>query len=120
MSNTKIEYLYRDASNYKKTNTAIVKGHITQSQIKNIIDSLDGYSKSEGYGYFIPEQVCLPAERFDDGPTEDDHCWFELDEEGFASTTQPPTVDISVKDLVSLFIKAKNDGWDDIKYAYVG
>ncbi|MBP3585213.1 MAG: hypothetical protein J6J59_05960 [Peptococcaceae bacterium] len=69
--NTKIEYLYRDASNYKIYNECVVKGILTAEQREEIVDCL-----SEGE-YFIPSQVGLPEKRFDDW-TEDDHPWFEL------------------------------------------
>ena len=40
--NTKIEYLYRDADNYKVWNTCVVCGEITEQQKETIINSLDG------------------------------------------------------------------------------
>lgn len=67
--NTKIEYLYRDASNWKRWNTVIVKGVITTEQVGVIMDCLhDGE-------YFIPQQIGLPEVRFET-QNEDDHCWF--------------------------------------------
>jgi len=61
--NTKIEYLYRDASNYKVYNECVVKGIVTAEQRKEIVDCLN-----EGE-YFIPSQVGLPEKRFDDWTT---------------------------------------------------
>lgn len=87
--NTKIEYLYRDASNYKKINQVIVSGTFDEIQKESIQNCL-----SEGE-YFIPRQVGFPEIRFDK-LTEDDHCWFEL----------------SVEDVVNAFLAAK-DNWDD-------
>lgn len=57
--NTKIEYLYRDASNYKKINQVIVSGTFDEAQKESIQDCL-----SEGE-YFIPRQVGFPEMRFD-------------------------------------------------------
>lgn len=76
--NTKISYLYRDASNYKIQNECIVRGLLTDAQIKAILDCRDGDN-------FIPSQVGLPEKRFDRFDPEEDTCWFELDESGFFS-----------------------------------
>ena len=105
MQNTKIGYLYRDASNYKKWNEVVVKGNISPEQINTIVDCLDGEL------HFIPRQVGLPEERFDE-MTEDDHAWFELERESFEPTGHAATEDISVSELVKNFIKAKNN-WDE-------
>lgn len=104
--NTKMEYLYCDADNYKKLNVCVIKGQITDGQKAAIMDCLhDGE-------FFIPNQVGLPEERFDDGPTEADHCWFTLEKEGFEETTLEPTVDLSAEELVTAFQSAKGR-WDD-------
>ena len=110
--NTQIEYLYRDADNYKKYNLVIVKGEITDEQKSIIISSLD-----DGDGHFIPEQIGLPIERLDDELTEADHCWCELIEDGLLPTPDDATVDITISDLADAFAKAKKEGWDDIRYA---
>ena len=103
--NTKINYLYRDASNYKVLNSVIVQGIFTKEQIELIIDTLDGKE------FFIPSQVGLPEFRFYDW-TEDDHCWFELNENDFIKTEVEPTVDITASELTEAFI-AMNGKWDD-------
>lgn len=105
MQNTKIGYLYRDASNYKKWNEVIVKGSISPEQVDTIIECLDDEL------HFIPRQVGLPEDRFDE-ITVDDHAWFELEREGFEPTDYAATEDISVSELVESFIKAKNN-WDE-------
>lgn len=107
--NTKIEYLYRDASNYKVWNECVIRGEISEEQIETIISCLNCGE------YFIPEQVGLPANRFDT-VTEDDHCWMELDADSFSSTDENPTVDLDVAQLVQRFQDI--DGcWKDIAYA---
>ncbi len=100
--NTRISYLYRDASNYKMPNEAVVAGSITECQIDLIIDSLD-----EGE-YFIPRMVGLPEKRFGEF-TEDDHCWFELRREGFKATTEEPNVDMTADELAGKFFAAKGN-----------
>ncbi len=110
VKNTEIHFLYRDASNYKKYNTVVVAGAINAAQIERIRVSLN-----EGE-YFIPEQIGLPCERFDD-VTWDDHCWCELDPEyDIAPTDADVTVDLTVEELVKAF-EAAAGKWDDVKYA---
>lgn len=107
--NTQIDYLYRDASNYKQHNSCIIAGEISDSQIETIMECL-----SEGE-YFIPEQVGLPAKRFGE-LSEDDHCWMELDEYSFEHTKKKPTAKMNVNQLVENFQNAKHDGWQDVYY----
>lgn len=99
--NTRISYLYRDASNYKVPNECIVRGLLTDEQTKAILDCLD-------VDNFIPSQVGLPERRFDRFDPEEDTCWFELYESGFEPTDAEATVDMSVEELVSRFLSKKN------------
>lgn len=110
MKNTKMQFLYRDASNYKTWNEVIVKGEISDEQIQRIVSSLE-----EGL-YFIPEQLSLPIERFD-YLTSDDHCYCELSADDFSLTSDSCTLDMDVNELVASFEKAAKDGWDCITYA---
>lgn len=103
--NTKISYLYRDASNHKVYNECIVRGLLTEEQTRTILDCRDGDN-------FIPSQVGLPERRFDRYDPEEDHCWFELQESGFEPTDAEADVDLFVEELVSNFL-ARKDRWDD-------
>lgn len=95
--NTKIYYLYRDASNYKVHNEAIVEGELTEVQITEIIHCLvDGEN-------FVPHQVGLPEKKFDN-TTEDDLDWFELYRDGFNLTEEEPTEDITAQELHQAFL----------------
>lgn len=105
MQNTKISYLYRDANNYKKQNVVILNGCITPEQIDTIVSCLQDEE------YFIPQQVGLPEERFDD-ITLDDHAWFELGKESFEPTDKAATENLSISELMGNFISAK-DNWND-------
>ncbi|WP_289026725.1 hypothetical protein [uncultured Flavonifractor sp.] len=103
--NTCIDYLYRDASNYKKPNRAIIRGRLSEEEQQAILDCL-----SEGE-YFIPSQVGLHEERFDDW-TEDDHAWFEL-APGFAEPCfEDPDVDLDGSQLVERF-QAMKGKWNE-------
>ena len=103
--NTKVEYLYRDASNYKVHNEAVIKGTLTTEQIEEIMSCRDCAE------YFIPQQVGLPEKRFGK-ITEDDHCWFEICKEGFSETDQVNTVDLTAEELYRNFLAASGN-WDE-------
>lgn len=59
MGNTLIQYLYRDADNYKVQNECVIKGVLSEEDIQTILDSL------EDDEVFIPRLVGLPEKRFD-------------------------------------------------------
>lgn len=101
--NTRIDYLYRDADNYKKHCAVIIEGEMTEEQEQAIEECLD-----EG-GYFIPSQVGLPDERFG-SKTEANHPWFEW--EGCEASTAAPTLHITAAELVARFQQAAN-GWQE-------
>lgn len=107
MEHTRISYLYRDASNYKRHNEVIVPGILTAEQIETIIGCLDAGE------YFIPIQIGFPEIRFDN-ITKDDHCWFELCRDGFEATDEEANIDMSPDEVVAKFLEAKGN-WDDSK-----
>ena len=94
--NTKISYLYRDADNYKMHNKCVIAGTLTTEQARTIKDSC------EMGEYFIPRQVGLPERRFDRYDPAVDHCWFELDEDCFSETVEPPMEYENLSDLNEL------------------
>lgn len=97
MKNTKINYLYRDADNYKMHNEVVVKGKFTPEMQDTIKDAL------ECGEYFIPSQVGLPEKRFDNC-TDADHCFFELDvDNDFVVTDEEPTVELTAEELTNAF-----------------
>lgn len=102
--NTRINYLYRDASNYKVLNTAVIRGELSEADQQIILSCL------EDGEYFIPSQVGLDEERFGSW-TEDDHCWFEMSP-GFAEPTNAAPGNLDCAQLVANFLAAK-DNWDD-------
>ena len=98
-----MEYLYRDASNYKAYNYVILPGRITKAQIEEIMACLpDGEN-------FIPSDVGLPEIRFGEY-TEDDVPWFELSKDGFSDADEEPTISITPQELVDRF-RAQKEKW---------
>lgn len=73
MANTEVEYLYRDASNYKQRRRVVFNGEATPEEIEAIKANLDGDE------HFIPSQVGLDTLYGEMGePSDDDHPWHEL------------------------------------------
>ncbi len=108
MMNTKIYYLYRDASNYKVQNVCVIPGVVTREQIQEIIECLDDGE------YFIPHLVGLPERKFDTYDTQDDHPFFELSEDGFEPTKETATLELTPAELVEAFRQHK-DKWHYIE-----
>ena len=103
--NTKIGYLYRDASNYKVWNEVVVEGVMTESQKETIQACLfDGEN-------FIPHLVGLPETTFVDlgyqYSEQDDTPFFELSVSNIESTVDEQTESLTVDELVKKFISLK-------------
>lgn len=92
--NTRLFYIYRDADNYKKPHDAVFAGRMTDDEKKRIIASLDAGE------YFFPGPLGLSDERFG-SETEADHPFFEFCY--FEETTDKPTTDISIAEIVKRF-----------------
>lgn len=106
--NTQINYLYRDASNYKSFNSIIVSGTFSQEQVKEILSCCkDGDT-------FIPEQIGWDLVRGWD-INEDDHPYAEIDEASFVPTDKKTTSDDSALDVLNKFRQCKNC-WDSVRY----
>jgi hypothetical protein len=73
--NTRFEYLYRDASNYKVWGSVLFAGPITSKLARRLLRAL------ESFEFFIADQVRVP-ELFFGLPSwpleQDDHCWHEF------------------------------------------
>lgn len=107
--NTRINYMYRDASNYKSFNTAVVDGILSDTDCHAIYHCCDD---DGGQRYFIPHMVGLPEKTFEDyGQYDDDHPWFEIDQFFAEGTNDAPTVDLTAKQLVENFRKMSGQ-WD--------
>lgn len=103
-----MEYMYRDASNFKAWGSVLLKGRATNAQISAIQSAMDSGV------YFIAEQVGLPALqtelfKYSNGRTRDDHTWHEFvcireaEEEDLRRLTLWGTV----RELVSAFGRAE-------------
>jgi len=76
MTNTEVEYMYRDGSNYKQYGRAVFEGELTEEQVATIWANT---GSTWGDDHFLPAQVGLEvvAENFE-SHYDDDHPWHEL------------------------------------------
>ena len=99
--NTRVEYLYRDADNYKQFASVVLSGEITPEERARIATALDNGE------YFIPSQVGLEdlQTRMPFFPNPDsDHVWHELDANlGITLVDYPPTGDAGIHEFASKF-----------------
>ena len=91
--NTQVDYMYRDASNYKRGRTEVLAGELSAVEIAEIL------ARREDSEFFIPAQVGLEElqhelwDEYDSGyPTTDDHVWHELQGEDIQLTEAAPTM----------------------------
>lgn len=109
---TIVEYLYRDASNYKAFGAVALPGALTEEQI-------DAFREDYVDNDFLPAQVGLPALQSEllahggsDG--EDDHIWHEITdirvEDNASDATHQPLRPMTAAEFVAQF-----DGidWDE-------
>jgi len=105
--NTVIEYLYRDADNYKQNIALGLPGTFSDSDKETVKQKLDGGM------YFIPSQVGLPdlqEQNVNGIDPEVDHAWHEWDWAWIEDTDQEPNYNLSVTKLVENF---KDVVWDE-------
>lgn len=104
--NTKIVYTYRDASNYKAGGSEIVKGIVTDSDLKTM-------------EYFIPHEVGLPELQQQltiyngGGYTDDDHVYHELDD--YEQTEDRPTIEMTAGEFIKKYNNALCDELSEIE-----
>lgn len=113
-NNTKFNYLYRDASNYKVWNEFVIEGQLTEEQADKIIECCYGE-------YFKPHMVGMPEKTFVDlgySENEDDVEFFELGGGDICmcdifSYTDEDSSGITCEQLVENFVNAKEKNWEE-------
>lgn len=103
--NTEVQYLYRDANNFKCWNRCVVQGMLTDEEMAEIQNCCDSG------GYFYPHLAGLPEEKFEGSDA--DVPWLEL--EGFQQTSRKPDVDLTAKELLERF-RALKGTWGIMEY----
>jgi hypothetical protein len=104
--NTKIEYLYRDASNYKAfpEKDIVVEGELTWSDFEPVLHMGE---------MFIPADLGLPElqSQLENYPNEDDHIWHQL--LGLKENSDEPTVEVTAGEIKQRLRQVESDGWDE-------
>ena len=102
--NTQMNYMYRDAANYKTHYEIVVGGKINEKQ-KEIIRSA-----CEENTYFIPRAIGLEGgftEMDTEYDPELDHPWCEINENSFTLTRKKADSGFTVEELVEAFNNTK-------------
>lgn len=104
--NTRLEYLYRNAANYKQWGAVVFAGAPDEAISRRLVEAL------ESGEFFIAAQVRVPERFFDDGLNpDDDRCWHEF------STLEPvdeePTDEFgrTIETFVAECEAASRAGW---------
>lgn len=103
--NTRVEYLYRDASNYKQWGEVVFRGDCDATLQHRLTATLDSGA------FFVAHQVRLPELFFSDALYADDHCLHELAE---VSATEEPANDAfdrTIAEFVAEMEVALAAGW---------
>lgn len=103
--NSVINYLYRDAANYKIHNRCVINGLLSKEQQETILSCLDDGE------FFLPQLVGMPEKRFDEWDEEDDHLFFEMDAGAFETTDKACDIQTTPDELTARF-QARKDNWN--------
>jgi hypothetical protein len=113
--NTVLQYMYRDADNYKTNSKRFVfEGQLSKSQIAQIVEKY-----GEGCdGGFIPSQIGLmdlqsQLQGYDSVNYDVDHCWHEVIE---LATTSEPVNQIMTAD--GFFKRILGANWNEFKVSH--
>jgi hypothetical protein len=102
----RVEYLYRDGSNYKQWGAVVFRGECAEGLVRRLFAALDRGD------FFIADQVRLPELFFADRPPyADDHCWHEI---GEVTTTSAPADDLlerTIEEFVAEVERGSTEGW---------
>lgn len=105
--NTRIDYLYRDAGNWKTHGSVVLAGLLTPEQITAMRRACEDGERFIASQVGLPDLQTLVAEAEGGFPTEDDHVWSEF--ETIQATDEHPTLDLTASDFCQGFIGV---AWD--------
>ena len=109
--NTRLEYLYRDASNFKNLGEIVFAGEFDDALLNRLRTSFH-----EG-DWFIASQVRIPDLYFIEYPiNDDDHCWHEFSQ--LTATGDEPN-DSEMRTFADFVLEceqARNEGWREFEH----
>lgn len=100
--NTRFEYMYRDACNYKWFDEIIVPAMLTLDQLLPFLQDKT---------FFIPSKIGIPDLQPPDW-TENDHIWHEIT--NINTTQEKPMIDITTEQLLYRFRVAHENKWYEL------
>jgi hypothetical protein len=103
--NTRVEYLYRDASNYKQWGEVIFRGVCDDALRDRLTATLDSGT------FFVAHQVRLPELFFTGALYADDHCFHELAEVSATEAPADDAFDRTIGQFVAEVRDAAAAGW---------
>ena len=108
-----IEYLYRDANNFKAFGEILVSGNISEDYITEMKSYLDSGE------FFVAEQVNIPTLysqlwKYSNGPTIADHAFHEFSSLRLATKNEIASLDLwgEASVLLDTFRMASQQSWD--------
>ena len=103
--NTRVEYLYRDGSNFKRWGAVVFRGTCAATLVGRLFAALDHGE------FFIAHQVRVPELFFADRPLyADDHCWHELAEVTTTSEIPEDSLDRTIEEFVKEVEQLRKEG----------
>lgn len=109
--NTRIHYMYRDASNYKASGSQVVRGikkTVTEAELQELKKIEDFIPYEVGFTALQEELMAYSGGEL----TDDDHVWHTLEE--MVQVTAEPTVDMTFDDFVRRYLKAERNEIDEM------
>jgi hypothetical protein len=104
--NTRVEYLYRDGSNYKQWGAVVFRGGCDARWVQRLFAALDSGE------LFIAHQVRVPELFFTERPLyADNHCWHEMAEVTSTSAAADDPMERTIEEFVAEMERAARDGW---------
>src|ERR1700694_1477841 len=106
-ANTRFDYLYRDASNYKSWGSVVFCGELHAGLSARLRAAL------ESTEFFIADQIRIPEVFLvPDWPLlQDDHCWHEFVKAEVTSDTADDSHDRTIEEFVVEVEHAAKEGW---------
>jgi hypothetical protein len=104
--NTRFNYLYRDASNYKSWGSVVFRSGIDDTLSARLSAAL------ESTEFFIADQIRIPEVFLPDWPLEqDDHCWHGFSDTELTSDAPDDPHGRTIAEFVAEVERASREDW---------
>ena len=104
--NTRFNYSYRDASNYKAWGSVVFRSGIDGALSARLSTTL------ESAEFFIADQIRLPEVFLADWPLDlDDHCWHAFSDTELTNDAPDDAHDRTIEEFVKEVERASREGW---------